>query len=151
MNFNSVAHLDPEILPIEVDQHLCLRSNPLYGLGLLPVRVKWNVQIAHTPYPEILDPPLAFPFQCVICDVILYLYLIWALCFVQISHSMSSDWPKIWHEITTISTCCKIVISQHISTRIKRQVELIVAVLTIKTTLKLIHGKTSNSFLSISA
>ena len=46
MNFNSVAHLDPEILPIEVDQLLRLRSNPLYGLGLRQMK---GPLIAHTP------------------------------------------------------------------------------------------------------
>ena len=28
IDFNSVAHLDPEILPNEIDKLLCLRSNP---------------------------------------------------------------------------------------------------------------------------
>ena len=36
-----------------------------------------------------------------------------------------------WNQITTTSTCCKIVISQQISTRIKRHVELFVAVMAI--------------------
>ena len=60
MNFNSVAHLDPEILPIEVDQLLRLRSNPLYGLGLRQMK---GPNCTH-PSCEIQDPPLAFPFRC---------------------------------------------------------------------------------------
>ena len=50
-------------------------------------------------------------------------------------------------EIKRNSTCCKIVISQQIWTRIKRQVEWIVAVLTIYTALKLIHVKAANLLL----
>ena len=60
--FNFVAHLDTEILPIEIDQLLRLRSNPLNGLVLLPLRVKWKIQIALPPIVEIQDP-LAFPDQ----------------------------------------------------------------------------------------
>ena len=47
------------------------------------------------------------------------------------THSMRRDWPKYGINITTTSSCCKIVISRQISSRNKRHVELFVAVVAI--------------------
>ena len=112
-----------------------------------------------------LDDISACPFKCshkvfviVISKVILYLYfaktywkpLDMSFIFVRSPHTVSVAIDrKCGIKITTTSTCCKIVIPQPISTRIRRHVELFVAVVTIEITWKSFHGKMSKFIFTV--